>query len=176
MPERTQVLLGHEETPRLFGIRYYVGRRPSNAAQQEVFTSKSGLKVYRDSRIGDPISAFRTEPCTAADRFASLSRTPSHVVIEADLGCPALVQVGDAFYPGWRARVDGSRVPVQELYAVRGVRADRGRHRIEFFYRPASMYWGLGMAVTAFIVLWVLCIRDSPRRRTHPYRDSIAVS
>src|SRR5260370_1198509 len=46
MPARVHRMLGHEETPRLFGVRYRVARTPSQPAQVEVFQSRSGLKVY----------------------------------------------------------------------------------------------------------------------------------
>ena len=56
----------------------------------------------------------------------------------------------DAYYPGWRAWVDGERRPVQELDAVRAVRAGAGHHVIEFRYRPASVYRGLGLTLLGF--------------------------
>jgi hypothetical protein len=175
MPERTQRLLGHEETPRLFGIRYRVGRMATHPAQQEVFVSKSGLKVFHDPRIFDPIWALRAETCSGGDRFASITRTPGYIVIDADLACPGLIVVGDAFYPGWRARVDGLRTPVQEVSAVRAVRAAGGRHRVEFLYRPASVYWGFSTALAAFIAIVALRIRERRPRSADQHTDSIAV-
>jgi hypothetical protein len=160
MPERTQRLLGHEETPRLFGIQYHVRRAPSHPAQVEVFRSSSGLRVFRDLRISEPMWALRTEPCPGADHFESLVRTPGYVVIEADLSCPGLIMVGDAFYPGWRARVDGQRTPVQEVSAIRAVRAPAGRHRVEFLYRPAPVYWGFSISAVTFAIVMALFARD----------------
>jgi hypothetical protein len=127
LPVRIHRLLGHAETPRLFGIRYRVARRPSDPAQQEVFRSRSGLKVYRDPRIAEPLWTWRDAPCGAPDRLRVVSRAPEAFVVEAELGCPALVVAGDSYYPGWRARVDGERRPVQELDSVRAVRAARRR-------------------------------------------------
>jgi hypothetical protein len=152
LPVRTHRLLGHAETPRLFGIRYRVSRRPPDPAQEEVFRSRSGLKVYRDARIAEPLWTWRAAPCGqpggTADRLRVVSRAPEVFVVEAELVCPALVVAGDSYYPGWRARVDGERRPVQELDAVRAVRAGRGRHVIEFRYRPASVYWGFGLTLS----------------------------
>jgi hypothetical protein len=163
MPERTLRLLGHEETPRLFGIQYYVRRAPSKPAQVEVFRSSSGLRVFRDPRISEPMWAMRTEPCAGTDRFASRLRAPGYVVIEAELACPGLIVVGDAFYPGWRARVDGRRTPVQEVAAVRAVRAAGGRHLVEFLYRPAPVYWGFSMAAGTFAIVMALIVREKVR-------------
>ena len=150
LPVRLHRMLGNPETPRIFGIRYRVARRPSDPVQQEVFRSRSGVAVYRDPRVGEPLGTWREMPCAAPDRLRVLSRQPERVVIEADLACPGLVVVGDSYYPGWRAWVDGERRPVQELDAVRAVRAGAGRHAIEFRYRPASVYWGFGLTLVGF--------------------------
>ena len=152
LPVRTHRMLGNAETPRLFGIRYRVARQPSDPAQQEVFRSRSGLKVYRDPRIAQPLWTWRDVPCAAPDRLRVVSRLPEVFVVEAELGCPGLVVAGDSYYPGWRARVDGERRPVQELYAVRAVRVGAGRHTVEFRYRPASVYWGFGLTLLGFSI------------------------
>jgi hypothetical protein len=160
LPVRTHRLLGHAETPRLFGIRYRVARQPSDAAQEEVFRSRGGVRVYLDPRIAEPLWTWRDTPCAAPDRLRVVSRTPEVFVVEADLACPGLVVAGDSYYPGWRARVDGERRPVQELDAVRAVRAGAGRHVIEFRYRPASVYWGFGLTLLGFTMAAFLCWRQ----------------
>jgi hypothetical protein len=161
LPLRTHRWLGNAEAPRLFGIRYWVGRRPSDPAQQEVFRSRSGIAVYRDPRIAEPLWTWRGLPCPAPDRLRVVSRQPERFVVEADLACPGLVVAGDSYYPGWRAWVDGERRPVQELDAVRAVRSGAGRHVIEFRYRPASVYWGFGLTMLGFSLTAFFCWRAS---------------
>jgi hypothetical protein len=148
MPVRVHRMLGREETPGIYGIRYRVARKASSPNQVEVFASRSGLKVWRDPRIAEAVTA---------DYSRVISRNSERVVIEVEMASPGLVRVGDAFYPGWRARVDGAWRPVQELDTVRAVRVDAGRHRIEFFYRPASVYWGLGLTIAGLIAALILC-------------------
>jgi hypothetical protein len=159
LPLRIHRLLGNALTPPLFGIRYWVGRRPSDPAQQEVFRSRSGLAVYRDPRIVEPLRTWHDVPCAAPERLRVVSRAPEVFVIEADLACPGLVVAGDSYYPGWRVWVDGDRRPIQELDAVRAVRAGAGRHVIEFRYHPASVYWGFGLAMLGFSLVAFLCWR-----------------
>jgi hypothetical protein len=167
LPVRTHRWLGNPEAPRLFGVRYRVARRPSEPAQQEVFRSRSGIAVYRDPRIADPLWTWRNVACAVPDRLRVVSRQPEVFVIEADLACPALVVAGDSYYPGWRAWVDGERRPVQELDSVRAVRAGAGRHTIEFRYHPASVYWGLGLTLLGFSVVVFFCWRQRAARRAH---------
>lgn len=152
MPLRVHRVLGHEETPRTFGIRYHVGEKSSHPAQVEVFRSRSGLRVFQDPRIGEPLWAIHRAACAAPDRFRLLART----VVQAELACPGLVVMGDPYYPGWRAYLDGRRVPIQEVDGVRAVQATAGTHKIEFRYHPSSVY--LGLALTLFgltLALWL---------------------
>ena len=175
MPERTQRLLGRPETPRLFGIRYFVGAASPRPGMQEVYRSSSGLKVFRDPQIGEPIRALRDQPCAGADRFRAVTRTSGRTEIQAELACPALVIAGDAFYPGWRALVDGVRAPVQEVYAVRGVRVPAGEHRIEFVYRPASMYWGSSTVLIEIVLIVLLYLWDLRVTGEYHHKDNVAL-
>ena len=53
----------------------------------------------------------------------------------------------DAYYPGWRAYVDGEERPLYRAdYMFRAVPIPSGRHLIQFRYRPESFETGLAMA------------------------------
>src|SRR5262249_6564893 len=84
--------------------------------------------------------------------------TPNYVRIGANLSCRGMVVLTDAWYPGWRATVDGRSAPIYEIYGgVRGVVAEPGPHVIEMRYRPLSVILGGCLsALAALITLWVL--------------------
>jgi hypothetical protein len=156
MPLRVHRVLGHQETPRTYGIRYRVSAAPNHPAQREVFRTASGLKVFEDPRIGEPMWAHHESPCNVTDRFRLVRREPERVLVEAELGCDGLAVVGDPYYPGWRAYLDGKRVPIQEVDGVRAVRAAAGRRQIEFRYRPASAYLGASLTLLGLLLAgWV---------------------
>ena len=68
---------------------------------------------------------------------------------------PILVILSDAFYPGWRARVDHRPAQIHEVNgALRGVAVPRGTHTVTMRYRPVSVY--LGAALTLLGILGVL--------------------
>jgi hypothetical protein len=160
MPERLQRVLGDPRTPVRYGVRYHVGNTPSDPAQVEVFRSRSGVKVFRDPRVGEPLSVYREEACDDADRLRVVSRAPGASVFEAELACPGLVVTGDPYYRGWRASVDGQRAPIQEFEGgTRAVRLTAGMHRIEFLYKPSSVY--VGATVTLLGLLLATGLRVS---------------
>jgi hypothetical protein len=65
--------------------------------------------------------------------------------------------LSDAYYPGWRATVDGREARIYQTdYALRGVRVPVGEHAIEFTYKPRSLR--VGALVTALSVLAVVLV------------------
>ena len=63
----------------------------------------------------------------------------------------------DAFYPGWRARIDGRDVPLYRAdYAIRGVPVPAGEHTVRFDYRPRSFYLGAGISLISLLLLIAL--------------------
>jgi Bacterial membrane protein YfhO len=74
------------------------------------------------------------------------------VTIDANLTRPGVVVVGDNWYPGWKAKVDGRSVDVDRVdYVMRGTVAGAGHHRIEYRYQPAS--WRIGWIVSLLSLL-----------------------
>jgi hypothetical protein len=107
-------------------------------------------------------SSTITSPARGTARI--VDERPDRVRIEAQLETPALVVLTDGAAPGWRARVDGRPAEVRRVNGTfRGVEAPAGRHRIELAYRPASVYWGLGVSLAAVAILAALLVRSRSR-------------
>jgi len=81
----------------------------------------------------------------------------------------------DAYYPGWRASVDGQDVPLYRAdYAVRGVLVPTGEHKVRFDYRPRSFYLGAAISLVSILLLSTLAFtkRSASKgsvRITQPY-------
>ncbi|HKX28850.1 MAG TPA: hypothetical protein VJ302_14225 [Blastocatellia bacterium] len=99
-------------------------------------------------------------------RAEILRRVPGAISISADVGSPSLLVLSEVFYPGWRARVDGTEVELRRVnYLMRGIELGSGRHEVEVFYRPRSMAVGMTISIVslfliASIVIWRLSRRD----------------
>jgi hypothetical protein len=161
MPENVFHALGRAETPRLLGIRYRVAQGPAMPPEVEVFQSRGGLKVFRNPDIQDPLWSEHDSPCPAPDRLRVVSRIPRAMVVEADMACPGLVVTGDIYAKGWRVQVDGRTARIGEFAGlVRAVPVAAGHHRIEYAYRPATVYWGAALSALGFALAAAVWLRD----------------
>ncbi len=95
----------------------------------------------------------------ASATIASLSATRMEVRTESTRA--GFLVTSDAFYPGWRASIDGRVVPLYRAdYAIRGVPVPAGEHTVRFDYRPRSFYLGAGISLVSMLLLIVLAVRE----------------
>lgn len=96
------------------------------------------------------------ENCSG-DQVSVLRHEAERVTIDVDMNCRGMVILADGYSKDWKATVDGNSTPVYAAYdMIRGVVAERGHHRIEFRYRPFSVY--LGGSLTAASLLAVFLV------------------
>lgn len=70
---------------------------------------------------------------------------------------PGVLVLADAWYPGWRATVDGEpavMVPVDGLF--RGVEVGEGAHEVVFEFKPLSLRAGFWISLGGLVILMVL--------------------
>jgi len=147
-----------------FGVNYALGSKPLRERQTLVYESSDGLRVYLNPEAKPRVWAEHPGPCPAGDRVELAERGQSHLSVRAVLGCQGTVVVGEAFYPGWEARLDGRPVPIREVHGcLRAVDAGAGEHRIQMRYRPLSVI--LGAALTGLGWLGCLGVGLVARRR-----------
>jgi hypothetical protein len=69
----------------------------------------------------------------------------------------------DTWYPGWEARVDGTKVPIYRVNGCfRGVIVPAGEHKVVFEYKPTLIY--VSGAISLIVTLTLLAIALWPRR------------
>lgn len=94
------------------------------------------------------------------------------LAIEVDTPGPALVRVADAWYPDWKATVDGRPAEVLRAdYLLRAVAVPAGRHVIEMRFASAAVGRGLWLSiasVAAALLLILLGVRRARRRPAPP--------
>ena len=93
-------------------------------------------------------------PEDPAARVEFLRDAPNEVVIETSSRLPAVLVLTDSYYPGWKARVYETEVPIARAnYGFRAVALPPGKHVVTFRYEPATFRLGLFVALTALALL-----------------------
>ncbi len=155
------------------------------------YTMDQATSVESDARalelLQDP--SFDPTRDVVLTRVASTPATPSAASVEAAL--PAQVLSEDAtmvrlkttrtrpgyliltkpYYPGWKARIDGTERPVLRAnHAFSAIQVEAGEHEVAFSYEPDSFRIGLlctlvtGAIGLVLAIVWLV----SQRRRSRP--------
>jgi hypothetical protein len=149
----------------------------ATAGQKAILVDKSNTLAELESDRFDPRTtaylrpedqALVTVTNGSAARVLSSRWTPHRVDLEVEAPEPALVVIGQAFYPNWRAFVEGNPVPLLRAnHAFQAVEIPAGRHHLELIYRDRTFYCGLTislLSVAACFLFWFLTRRSDLRR------------
>ncbi|HEY7369677.1 MAG TPA: YfhO family protein, partial [Thermoanaerobaculia bacterium] len=86
--------------------------------------------------------------------------SPERVVVAVENRSTGYLVLADAWYPGWRADVDGRRTEIFRADGMfRAVHIAPGSHRVAFVYRPVSVLVGAAVSVAAAVALAFLARR-----------------
>lgn len=83
-----------------------------------------------------------------------VSYEPERVVVRTTSAVNALLVLADAYYPGWRATIDGAVAPIVPANVLfRGVAVPAGEHTVTFTYDSAPFAAGLWLAAAGALLL-----------------------
>ena len=134
------------------------------ASAAQVFSDKEILEVIRtgtlpDGNLWDPLVTALVEApldfTTDSEQDPNsqvevTNREPNRVEVRTSSLAPAVLVLSENHFPGWSARVDGSAAALLRVnYSLRGVVLPPGKHKVEFVYRPASVFIGLAISLCA---------------------------
>jgi len=117
---------------------------------QNIDLSKTALFIGQTPQL---------ETCSASDEVSIRRHHSDHVAIDANMACKGLVILSETMYPGWQATIDGKPARIWEAYGVfRGVVVEAGKHRIDFRFRPRSVYYGAALTSIGLLLVAALCL------------------
>jgi hypothetical protein len=148
--------------------------RPSPGRDESLATVAMGTsRQARDDPVIETSGAAPGGPPRPATPARIVSRSDTSVTVDVRAHARGQLVLLDAFYPGWRAEVDGRPTPIRPAnVAFRAVVVGPGRHEVRFTYRPASVVVGGAISITALAVL-AACLLFLWRRGT---RDTVRSS
>ncbi|MFN3930080.1 MAG: YfhO family protein, partial [Thermoflexus sp.] len=83
---------------------------------------------------------------------------PEELQLEVWTKQPGFLVIGDIWYPGWRAWIDGQPAPVLRAHiALRAIPVPAGAHRIIMRYEPLSVRLGLALSGLALMLTLATC-------------------
>ncbi|CAN5304183.1 YfhO family protein [soil metagenome] len=78
-------------------------------------------------------------------------------VINVNTDHDGMLFVSDAYYPGWKAFVDGKETKIFKAdFAFRAIEVPEGEHDIRMVYEPESFDAGLKISIATFVILVII--------------------
>jgi hypothetical protein len=144
------------EMPRAQVLDHLHGRRPFDPGRVALIESPCDPWC---PRLGSPGSAGRV----TRTRWGT-----GAVGVDVDARRAGLLVISQAWFPGWRAEVDGKPSPVVRTDGlVTGVPVAAGRHRVELRYRPPGFRAGVVISLVTLVALIAAALGGwLARRRT----------
>ncbi len=137
-----------ENLPRAFVVhRARISEAPLEAMKEETFDPGQEV-ILSQGPVG------HLEEGKAQDRVSMVSYQPERVEIDVRLRAPGYLVLTDAYYPGWRALVDGRPAKIERAdYYFRAVYLEEGEHAIEFIYAPLSFKVGMAISLASLALV-----------------------
>jgi membrane protein YfhO len=90
-----------------------------------------------------------------------------HIVVSATTPQNALLVLGEKYYAGWLATVDGKSAKVYPVnHVLRGVYLPPGEHKVEFIFDPLSFRVGKSLFFASMVIFIVMAVREMRWRRS----------
>lgn len=115
------------------------------------------------------------EPADPSEDNVSITRYEAdRIEMTASTTAPGIVVVSEVFDSGWRAYVDGQRVPLLVAdHVLRAIPLTAGEHVIEMRYEPASLRAGVWITLGALALLPLLALVSLRQRWTARNRSGL---
>ena len=113
--------------------------------------------VYENKRVLSRawVQAYDADIGQGVHAVEIIEWQPNRISLQAD--GPGLLVLSEIAYPGWRVKIDVDNAVMQSpLDMLQGVELPPGEHQVTFYFRPLSVYLGLGcFALGVLLFMWV---------------------
>jgi hypothetical protein len=142
------------------GVRWVMAEPGSEAPDPSWRVAYAGPDAVVFERPS-ALPLVRVEPAASDGGIEVLRRRPGRWEIAWEAASSRLLVVAETWDAGWWARLDGRRVPIEQVDGVLlGVRVGPGSGRLVLCHRPAGLAWGAALSL-----LGLLTLAAMPERR-----------
>jgi hypothetical protein len=144
-------------SPRAFAV--YAAQRADYATVLDRITSGLDIRecAWIESALAEPLPQTNGLP----SRVASIKQfAPNSLVVDVEPRTNALLVVAEAWYPGWRAEIDGhpgACVPANVW--MRAVPVPPGRHEVRLYFRQDYLLPGFLISVVTLGLLVAIVVK-----------------
>lgn len=156
----------------------------------QVNSAQETLAVLRDPRFNPRLLGLVESPNPIAldaptvtqsslpGEVRVLSYAGERIELDAVAAKNSLLILGEKFYRGWRAQVDGKETEIYPVdHVLRGIYLTPGRHRVEFFFDPVPFKIGKYLFLVSLALFAAMSWREwagRKRRRIEAAPDGCA--
>lgn len=159
--ESTYLAEKHHHFLDLANIKYVVSDEELKDKNLKPVFNNGGLIVYENKTVLPRAYALVNGKVFGDKDFINIIRYQSNkVFIKINLPTDGRLILSDAYYPGWRAYIDGRETNIYPANIMfRAILAPAGEHNIEFIYQPL-WFWPsvvvalLGLIISLYISLY----------------------
>lgn len=145
-----QLVLNPDPDPRAY-VAHAVEAVPDIHAA--VARLRAGQDRHHATIVGPASQAPETSEPWPYARAEIVGFEPERVEIDVDSAAPGMLVVAEAWYPGWRAEVNGREAGCRPVNAwMRGVEVPAGRSRVVLTFRSSYLGYGAAISLAALAV------------------------
>ncbi|MDD5593957.1 MAG: YfhO family protein, partial [Candidatus Margulisbacteria bacterium] len=137
---------------RLFNVKYLISDDRLDLPGLKLLRHKYkyGLNVYiyENTRVLPRAYLLnsRSEPDFKIGKVAFTNYRPGYMALDVETSKPATLFLSEAYYPGWRAQVDGREAKILDANMFfSAIAVAPGGHEVKFVYDPLSLKIGAGI-------------------------------
>lgn len=150
------------ENTNAFGRAYFVSQVVTETDTQEQISMIQNAEV--DLRNVALTESTLSDTNFQMGEVLDTDDQDNKITLEVNTEGDSFLVLTDNFYQGWEVYADGVQ---SEIYKVNGGQrgvliCEKGKHTIEFIYRPAGFYWGIAVSLFCVSILIIFTVRRKP--------------
>ena len=141
----------------LINVKYVISEFPLENPDLQELNNNDGNYIYRNTIVSQRAWIERSHQNNLDDQAKSvesiqeLTLSPNRITLSAS--GPGKLILSEINYPGWKVFVDEEKKSIEQAYGLlRSVNLPEGKHKVEFIFRPVTVYFGIGLAVLGWLL------------------------